>query len=249
MYGWKGRIGLIIPSSNTTCEMEFHKLIPDGVSVHVARCFLPEAKTPQERVEAMGKMDAQVEEVARQVATVEPDLIVWACTSGSFHHGPGSDRVLAERLQRSIGIPFITTSTAVVEALKFLGVSRLAMVTPYIQEVNLQEKSFLEGSITGLRVVNMKGLETLNNLMRGRMFPETAYRAGREVDSESSDSIFISCTNWRTIEIIQSLEHSLYKPVISSTQATIWLAFKRLSLPNLSGYGRLLEKIQDERRS
>jgi maleate isomerase len=91
----------------------------------------------------------------------------------------------------------------------------------------------------------MKGLGIVPNLPKGELFPETAYLAAKEVNTEASDGIFISCTNWRTLEIINTLEKDMKKPVISSVQATIWLALRRLSLPNIEGYGRLLEKIQD----
>jgi maleate isomerase len=245
MYGWRRRIGLIIPSSNTTCEMEFHKLIPEGVSVHTARCFLQEGETQGERVASIIKMSGGLIEAAKRVSSVEPDLIVWACTVGSFIKGKGYDVELTENLEKEIGVPIITTSTAVLEALKNLGVRNIAMVTPYIDEINITEKDFFEESIPGLKVVNMKGLGIVSNLPKGRLFPEVAYLAAKEVHTETSDGIFISCTNWRTLEIIDALEKDLRKPVVSSVQATIWLTFRKLGLPNIRGYGGLIEKIQD----
>jgi maleate isomerase len=245
MYGWRRRIGLIIPSSNTTCEMEFHKLIPEGVSVHTARCFLQEGETQGERVASIIKMSGGLIEAAQRVSSVEPDLIVWACTVGSFIKGKGYDVELTENLEKEIGVPIITTSTAVLEALKNLGVRNIAMVTPYIDEINITEKDFFEESIPGLKVVNMKGLGIVSNLPKGRLFPGSAYLAAKEVNTEACDGIFISCTNWRTMEIIDALEKDLRKPVVTSVQATIWLTLRRLGLPNIQGYGRLIGEIQD----
>lgn len=244
MYGWRGRIGLIVPSTNTTCEMEFNKLIPEGVSIHTTRCFLPEDKTPEDRIVSIMKMSEELLEAAKRISSVEPDILVWACTVGSFIKGKGYDAELIEKLEKEIKVPVITTSTAVLEAIKKLKFKNIAMATPYIDEINLKEKVFFEASIPGLKIVNMKGLGIVNNLPKGRLFPETAYLAAKEVDIDSADCIFISCTNWRTLEIIDILEKDLKKPVMSSVQATIWLTFRKLGLPNIQGYGELLKKIE-----
>ena len=37
MYGWRARLGLLVPSSNTTNEPEFHRVLPEGVSLHTGR--------------------------------------------------------------------------------------------------------------------------------------------------------------------------------------------------------------------
>jgi maleate isomerase len=244
MYGWRGRIGLIVPSTNTTCEMEFHKLIPEGVSIHSSRVFLPEDKTSRDRIESIIKMGEELLEAARRVSSVESNIIVWACTVGSFVKGKGYDVELIEDIQKEINRPVITTSTAVLEAFKKLKVKNIAMATPYIDEINLKEKFFFEESIPGLKIVNIKGLGIVNNLPKGRLFPESAYLVGKEVDIDSAECIFISCTNWRTLEIIDILERDLKKPVISSVQATIWLTFRKLGLPNIQGYGELLKKVE-----
>jgi maleate isomerase len=34
------RIGLLVPSSNTTVEPEFYRALPEDVSLHTARLFL-----------------------------------------------------------------------------------------------------------------------------------------------------------------------------------------------------------------
>lgn len=244
MYGWRGRLGLIVPSSNTTCEMEFHRVLPEGVSVHTARCFLSEGDVPGERVGEILRMNEGLLEAARQVASVQPDVVVWACTVGSFVSGTGYDAELARRMTEAVHVPVVTTSGAVVEALAEIGATRLAMATPYIEEINKREKRFLEASLPNLEVVQLSGAGIVGNLPKGRLSPESAYAAGKTVDTAAADCVFISCTNWRTLEILEPLEQNLRKPVISSVQATIWRTFRTLGLPNLRGYGRLLERIQ-----
>jgi maleate cis-trans isomerase len=78
--------------------------------------------------------------------------------------------------------------------------------------------------------------------MIGRLCPEDAYKIAKEVDSKANDAVFISCTNFRTIEIIELLEKEIGKPVITSNQATMWHALRKLGISdNLHGYGMLFE--------
>jgi len=242
MYGWRKRIGLIVPSTNTTCEMEFHKLLPPGVSVHTSRVFLPEDKSPEDRIDSIIRMGDGLLEGARLASGVGPDILVWACTVGSFIKGKGYDTLLAEKIKQQIGLPLVTTSTAIVEAFKILKVKKIAMATPYIDEINRREKEFFEHSLKGLKVVNMSGLGIIPNLQKGQLTPESAYVAAKQVHTGSSECILISCTNWRTLEIIDVLEKDLGKPVVSSVQATIWLTFKMLGLSRPQGFGCLLQK-------
>jgi maleate isomerase len=222
--------------------MEFHKLLPPGVSVHTSRVFLPENKSPEDRIDSIIRMGDGLLEGARLVSGVGPDILVWACTVGSFIKGKGYDTLLAEKIKQQIGLPLVTTSTAIIEAFKTLKVKKIAMATPYIDEINRKEKEFFEHSLKGLKVVNMSGLGIISNLQKGRLTPESAYVAARQVHTGSCECILISCTNWRTLEIIDVLEKDLGKPVVSSVQATIWLTFKMLGLSGPQGFGCLLQK-------
>ncbi len=105
MYGWRGRIGLVVPSTNYTVEMEFHRAIPEGVSVHTARCELRDtALSESDRVEAILEMGKGVALAARRVAGVKPGVIAWACTAGSFMKGIGHDLELIEQIEKETGI-------------------------------------------------------------------------------------------------------------------------------------------------
>lgn len=243
MYGWRGRIGIIIPSSNTTCEPELQKIAPEGVSVHAARVFNPEVKNEAEKEAAILEMNREIERAAREVASVEPSVIVYGCTTGSFLKGPGYDQEVEHMITSRTGIPALTTTTAVVEAIKALGLKKIAMATPYTSGTAAKERDFFEKGIPGLNVVKEKNLELISNLARGRLLPFTAYQAAREVVTPEVDGVFISCTNWRTIEIIDMLEKDLGKPVVTSNQASLWLALKKMGMTGIPGYGRLFSHV------
>ena len=239
MYGWRGRIGLIVPSSNTTCEEEFHLMAPEGVSIHTARAFNPEVKAEEEKEAAILQMNSEIVKAARELGSVEPAVIVYACTTGSFIKGPGYDREIGERIKGETGVPGVSTTTAVTEALKALGLKRAVLATPYHEKIGEREKAFFENAIPDFRFVVEKHLGIVPNLPKGRLTPYSAYKTARDIDTQEADGIFISCTNWRTIEIIEELEADTGKPVVTSNQASMWMALKIMGVFGIEGYGKL----------
>lgn len=235
MYGWRLRIGLIVPSSNTTMESEFHVMKPEGVSVHTARMRLIEA-TP----EALLKMADDAHRAAELLATADVDVIIYGCTTGSLVGGVEWEERLAREIEEETGVKTITTAGAVVEAFRALGLKRLCVATPYIKELDELEVKFL--SDLGFEVLAIKGLGLKRNTEIGSQPPWVSYRLAREVYREGADGIFISCTNFRTIEAIEPLEEEFGKPVVTSNQASMWAALRLIHQP-IEGFGRLLREL------
>jgi len=234
MYGWRGRIGLIIPSSNTTMESEFWRFVPEGVSVHTARMRLVEVTK-----ESLSEMAKHAVIAAEDLSTAGVDIIVYGCTTGAMVGGVKWERELVNSIESRTGVKTITTAEAVVEALRALKARSLAVATPYIEELNEMEKEFLESC--GFEVLNIRGLGLRYNLEIGRQPPWVSYRLAKEVFKQGADALFISCTNFRTFEIIEQLEKDLGIPVVSSNSASLWLALRRIGVKDVvKGLGKLL---------
>jgi maleate isomerase len=170
---------------------------------------------------------------------VEVDVIVFACTTGSLVHGLGWDRELIARIERASGRPATTTTTAVLEALRAVGATSLAIATPYIDELNRIERAFFTES--GFRVVEIAGLGCATDAEIGRLDPEDAVALAERVDTPAADAVFISCTNFHCLPVLDSLERHLGKPVVTSNQAGAWAALRRIGIEDAkAGYGRLL---------
>ncbi|MCJ7762624.1 maleate cis-trans isomerase, partial [Candidatus Bathyarchaeota archaeon] len=107
----------------------------------------------------------------------------------------------------------------VVEALNELGAHRISLVTPYVDEVNKKEVDFLGKS--GFEVQNIRSFNLRSNLEIGKLTANDAAILARNVNSDFSDALFISCTNLRTFEALPLLEEELQKPVVSSNSATL----------------------------
>jgi len=245
MYGWKGRIGLIIPARCTAMEPEFYKMAPAGVTTHTTRVYLKESS-----LSAYIAMEKEFYRAAELLGTLNPDIIVVGCTSGGFVKGKSHDLQMTAQIQRKTGIPTISSATAIIEALKVLRIKRVALATPYTEDVNEKEKGFLEAH--GVRVTRMKGLGyskpmksyplTLKETSgMGLLEPYVAYKLAKDLDSPEADGVLISCTGLRTIECLDALEENLGKPVISSNQATLWMALRRMGIrEKIPGFGSLL---------
>lgn len=237
MYGWRARIGLIIPSLNVTMEPEFNAMAPAGVSIHATRLLLERGTAEQ-----LEKMAGDTEKAALLLKTADVDIIVYGCTSGSLIRGTGWDREIIAAIENVAGIPATTTSTAVIEAFHELGVKSVAVGTPYITEVNEREKKFFEDH--GVRVVHIEGLNYTRGEELHREPSATAYLLGKRVNRPDADCVFISCTDFKTLEVIGLLERDLRKPVVSSNTATMWSALQKLGLRDaLEGYGEIMRRL------
>jgi len=234
----KTKVGLILPSVNCILEPELYAVAPSGISFHAARVFLAET-TP----EALIKMEEDLESAARLMATVNPHVVAYACTSGSLIKGLGWDRVIIDKIQSIVGCRAVTTSTAMVQGLKALGIKKVAVATPYLDVVNKHEVAFLKSN--GFDVVACEGLGLSGPAVREQK-PETVYELAGRVDKPEADGLFISCTDFRALEVIEALEHDLGKPVTSSNQVTLWAMLKLLGQPGpVKGYGRLLSEMPE----
>ena len=236
-YGWKARIGLIVPSTNAVNEPEFWRMAPEGVSILTARAMLLGAAS-ESSYQAMAKA---VDFAAEQLATAEVDIIAYGCTSGSFIC-PLPE--LVHDMHERTGVPALAAAGAVVAALRALGARKVALATPYVDFVNQREIAFLKEY--GFEVTSLLGLDMGHTQEERRAMsrvpPEALYRLGCAVDRPDADVVFLSCTNLASLGVIAQLERDLGKPVISSNQACFWACLRRLAINTpIKGYGTLLE--------
>jgi len=134
-------------------------------------------------------------------------------------------------------IPTTTASTAALDALKALGVRRISLATPYPKELaNLQEQFLKDNGVEVLDTTWMSKKTTLAS----EISAEQVYNLAVESNDVESEAIFISCVTLHTIELIEKLEKDLKKPVITSSQVTMWRLLRLANVTvGIKGYGQL----------
>lgn len=250
LYGWRGKIGIIFPATGNTEEPEFYKMAPEGVSVHTARIgdrkLFSTADGSKGTISYLTKMAEDAMRAADQLAAAKVDVILYLDTSGSFVKGKAWEVELSRSLEDASGIKTITTSHAMVDALREMDIQKVAVATPYSNEITQLLKVFLEEYM--FTVVKTAFLGLFGSGFWAQKVSETspgvAYRIAKEADDPEADGIFISCTEFRTIEVIESLEEDLQKPVITANQASMWAALRSIKFRKpISGFGQLLAKL------
>jgi maleate isomerase len=218
----EARIGLIIPSSNSLTEPQFHRYLPQGVSAHVTRLRMAgKFRKP------LDELKKSLIEAAEAISDVRPALIVFHCTANAMENGLAHEAAIIEIVQRASGCPTISTAQAITRAFDHVGIKNLVLISPYVKATNEHEVKYL--SEAGYTVVHELGLGLESNAY-AKVTPEEWKKVVKQNSRAEADGYFLSCTNTRMIEAIDALEKDLAKPVINSNQATIWACLKRLGI-------------------
>ncbi len=236
--GWRARIGVITPAVGMAVTADFHAIAPEGVALVLAGVPHP---ITEDSVDQLTRVGEGVVDAARRLLLAKVDVILWNTSSGSFIKGPGYDLELSDRIRAATGVPATTASTGMVDAFRRLGVRRVSLATPYVDEINEREKAFLEAH--GVSVPRYRGLQILDV---GELIDVPAARMrdlAREADHPEAEAVFISNAGWSALGVLEGLEAELGKPVCSTNQVSLWGAFRLAGIEDrVDGFGRLLRE-------
>ncbi len=211
------RIGLLVPSSNTVFENDIHAALPrPRFTAHAARMHLVETTRQAEQ----SMLDHHAPAAATALAAVHPDLVVFGCTSAGSLGGMEHDRSVCNALGIRASAPCIGVLSAVSDALARRQWKSVVLVTPYVEELTATIAGSLEEG--GMSVLASGGLGITNNFALADPDPaEIVAFAVSVVDGHQPDGVFISCTNFRSLEARPALERELGLPVLTSNLAAI----------------------------
>jgi maleate isomerase len=233
------RIGLIIPSSNRLSEPQLRHFAPPELGIHVTR--LQMTGRWNRRLSALGQ---DLDRAASSLADARVDLIVFHCTGTAMEEGPDEEARALGRITETTGIAALSTAGAVVAALRALAITRLMLVSPYVQATNDHEKQYL--AALGFTVVSDVALGLKGGDEYITVPPERWIALSRAALHPDADGLFLSCTNTTQIEAIAPLERELGIPIVNSNQAVLWAVMQRLGdrlggARLAPGLGRLVE--------
>lgn len=229
------RIGSLLPSSNSVQEADFCRVLPEHITLHVARMQLTHVEA-----DSTLRIVREIETESRKLADVDVEVIIFAATAPSSRNGIGYDRELVRRIEAAGGKPATTASTALLEALRTLSAKAIVLGAPWSDAINRTTAAFIEAN--GFAVRAQEALGLVRNLDIGLLDPQTAYDVGRRIDRPDADAVVLACGNWSSIAVIDRLERDLGKPVLTTNQVSLWHALKIIGAEPLPGLGVLLRE-------
>lgn len=234
-YSNRGMLGFIVLATDLVMENNIIRLTPEGVGLSFSR--IP-CKTDVNNTFLRQQLAMLPSAAAMIQPDKPPDLVCYACTSGSILNG---EQNCMDAIK--VGAPHsksMTLVTGVVDAMKTLGALNIVVGTPYLDEVNSVELDFLIDS--GFNVLDIQGLNVSDGAEMGRIDPQFIKEFAISIDRPDAECIFLSCGGIRSIDVIDQIEAEIDKPVITSNQAMIWSCLRRIGVEdNISGYGQLFK--------
>jgi maleate isomerase len=213
--GTRGTLGLVVLRVDETVEQDFRRLFADEVALHVTRVPSGADLTP----DSIARMETALPEAAALLPpAADFGAVGYACTSGTTMIG--AERVAA-LVQGACAARAVTDPlTATIAALRALGARSVAIVSPYIETVAQPIRRAFEAGGFGVPAALSFGEAAEARV--ARIDPASLRGGARTAAVAGADAIFLSCTNLRTLDVIDGLERELGCPVLSSNLTLAW---------------------------
>lgn len=221
------RIGLIVPSSNTTMETEIPRLLAShpagrdgGFTYHSSRARLHTVD-----LESLSCMVDDGARCAAEVGDAAVDVVAYACLVALMSRGAGAHKGIEQSLagvirdNTSRHVPIVSSAGALVRTLAALGLKRIAVVAPYMPNLTRLVIDYIEAD--GFEVVDSVSLSVPNNLAVGRLDPMRLPEHVRTLDLSRAQGIILSaCVQMPSLPAVQRVEDATGLPVLSAATCT-----------------------------
>ncbi|WP_065959774.1 decarboxylase [Streptomyces sparsogenes] len=228
-------VGVVAPF-DFALDRELWRWVPDEVSLHLTRTPFVPVEVSLDLARLVSEHET-LHDAVRALCAVAPEVVAYACTSGSFVGGVAGERAMCAAMTQAGEVPSLTTSGALLEALREIGARRIAVVTPYTKSVTDSLEEYLGEA--GITVTGRAYLGLTRHIWK------VPYRdvvdMARQAVVGAADALFISCTNLPTYDVIPQLEAELRMPVLSANQVTMWAALRAIGERAVGPYQALLD--------
>ena len=223
----KIRIGMLTPSSNSVVEPWCYKIMGsmDNVSVHFGRVEVLWIDDKEASISQF--YDENMIIGFDLLSHVKPMVIGWNGTSASWL-GLERDRILIDVIKKRTGCRVVTSTLSIVEALTALNISKIGLVTPYVDSI--QKKIINNFELEQLECVSERHFSMTDNFSFGEISETKISNAAEDVISEGAEAVIILCTNLAGAGIVNTLEKRTGVPILDSVVLTIWGAFRSIGL-------------------
>jgi maleate isomerase len=241
------RIGLIVPSSNTTMETEIPamlarraEILPERFTFHSSRMRMKKV-SPEE----LAKMDAESDRCALELSDARCDVLAYAClvaimATAPRYHLKSEARLVKVTEQNGAAAPVVTSAGALVNGIQALGARKVSIVAPYMKPLTKLVVDYLGDC--GIEVIDAISLEVPDNIKVGRLDPTDLIGHAGRLNVSGADAVVLSaCVQMPSLPAIQEVEDRLGLPVLSAAVATTYELLSRLDVePKVPRAGALL---------
>jgi maleate isomerase len=231
-HGRRTRIGVIIPSTNTSVEADYNDLRPDNVTLHTARIFINTSIDSDDKAqETLRQIREGSEKAVHDVCTCRPDHLIMGMSSETFVGGLEGSRALTRKIEEWSGLGVSTGSEATREALELIGAKRIAALTPYQPSIDAEVARYYDD--LGYELVAMKSLRCPTATSIAEVTGEEILEAIAELEQSAGgdfDAFVQAGTNLSSWGVADEVEKRTGKPLIGINAATLWQALGELGL-------------------
>ena len=242
--GWRAKIGVVVPATNTICQPDFEAMRPGGVTCHVARIAIPNMKiASDEDFTTLVRLSQEALLAAvDRLMSCEPDILVVGMSSIMVWDGREASEKRRDDLARRTGVKVTGGSFALAEALARFGAKRVAALSPYQPVADRETQRFLEDF--GIEVVRFVGLRCPSPTQIAAVPHDETERQLAALDGPDVEAILQIGTNLSALKSASKLEARLKKPVLAINAAAMWHALRLLGVDDrMKGFGRLLAEL------
>lgn len=234
------RVGVVALANDQVIERDLTRLLPPGILTFTTRiAFGGDCKL--EQLAKMGPVLTGAAELLNP--EVELDAVVFGCTSGTIAIGPDDVRAAIQATCPKATV--VNPVDAACDAFDHLGVKRLNLVTPYESGVaDLMARTFAG---RGFEIVNRFDFGITESADISRVTPDAIRKAATALDTQGVDAIFVSCTDFQSLEVLADIEVATGLPTVSSNQAMAWKILTNSSVSAIENcYGALLKHVEQK---
>lgn len=239
--GWRKKLGILVPSTNTSVQPEFDSMRPHGVTNHISRIRIPNIplRNDADFSELIRLIGAAQTEAVDSIMSCEPDRLVLGISAETFWDGLEASRRLKRELEEHSRLAVSMGADACQVALRLYGAKRLGVVTPYQPVGDRNVARFFEEC--GFSVAKIIGLKCDSPVSIAHVSEARLAEAIRQVDGPGVDAIVQVGTNLAMARLAGFAEVWLGKPVIAINTAIYWHALRESGIDDkVAGWGSLL---------
>jgi maleate isomerase len=231
------RVGLIVPSSNTTMETEIPAMLHSRQQIQPEERFTfhsSRMRMMHVNPEELKKMDVSSDRCAVELSDARCDVLAYACLVAIMCQGPGYHEISEKRLgkvteENGGATPIVSSAGALIEGLDAIGAKKVSIITPYMKPLTKTVIEYLNGA--GIEVIDSISLEVADNLEVGRLNPLNLIEHADRLNIEGADAVVLSaCVQMPSLPAIQAVQDRLGLPVLSAGVATVYKILKQLNL-------------------